>query len=173
VRRLHSSQHHYHLSHRGSIQYSDCGMLHRPALLHTALGGVGLINHIWDVVNDGEENSFPIMNLRICQMQRTKISPSHLLCTLREASQETVDGQTRCISIWCTLWRTEHFTASKLHSQHLLKISKFEFCSTVGYTARTPRTDIRCRYVYLASHRSRIVIHSMLHNTTADIDFFS
>jgi hypothetical protein len=46
VRRLHSSQHHYHLSHRGSIQYSDCGMLHRPALLHAALQVVGLMNQI-------------------------------------------------------------------------------------------------------------------------------
>ena len=46
VRRLHGSQHHYLMPHRESMQYSDCSMLHRPALLHTALGGVGLMNQI-------------------------------------------------------------------------------------------------------------------------------
>ena len=164
------------MPHRDNMQYGYCGMLHRPALLHTALGGVGLMNQIWHVVNDGEENSFPIMNLRICQIQRTKRSPSHLFCNLREAFQETVDGQTRCISVWCTPWRTEHFKASKLlHSQHLIswKFRNLNLLQyTVGYTARTPRTDIRYRYVNLESHRSRIVIHSILHSAT-DIDFFS
>jgi hypothetical protein len=63
--------------------------------------GVGLINHICHDVNDGEENSFPIMNLRICVSARCsepRDAPQMSFATF-EAFQETVDDQNRCISI--------------------------------------------------------------------------
>ena len=60
VRRLHGSQHHYHLSHRDSMHYSYCGMLHRSALLHTVFQSVGLMNQIRYVVNVGLDIFHPI-----------------------------------------------------------------------------------------------------------------
>jgi hypothetical protein len=111
---------------------------------------------------------------RICQMRRTKRRPSYVLCNLREAFQETVDDQTRCISIWCTLWRTEHFQASKLHSQHHISwkfrnLNLLQYrglhCTDTAY-GQTLGTLIYC-ILYCS-----IVIHSMLHNTT-DMDLFS
>ena len=49
------------MPHRSNMLYSDCGMLHRPALRHAALGGVGLMSQIGYIVNIGWDIFHPIL----------------------------------------------------------------------------------------------------------------
>ena len=85
---------------------------------------------------------------RVCQERHTKRSASDLLCNLQGFDCK-IQSMIRLVASQSDIWRTEHFQASCTVSPENFEIWII-YCSRL-YTARTQRTDIRCRYVNLAS----------------------
>ena len=126
--------------HHSNMLHSDCSRLigrpHYHVLHRTIHQGVDLINHICHVVNDGEENSFPIMNLRICLMRRTKRRPSHLLRNRRSIPRDSrwSDSLNLNLMYSMTYWTLRSKQVVAQPASDLLKISKFEFIAVLWVT---------------------------------------
>ena len=145
---------------------SDCsrhnGRHHCYVLNRTTHQGVGLINQVCHVVNDGEKNSSLEMNLACLSNAAHQEKP--LRFALQSSRHSKRRSMIRLVASQSDVWRTEHFQWSKLLSQHLLKISKFKFI-VAGSTSRTPRTDIRCTLIWY-----RTVVHSTFHVAWYDME---